>query len=73
MKKETLIFAILIIGFLSSCGPRRYGCGPRRCEIKTQHDFLKNTAASKTLKCYYLSENTEFLKSLSSITVQKFI
>jgi hypothetical protein len=34
MKKETIIFAILIIGFLASCGPKRYGCGPRRCEIK---------------------------------------
>ncbi len=34
MKKETIIFGILILGFLASCGPRRYGCGPRRCEIK---------------------------------------
>jgi hypothetical protein len=51
MKKETIIFAILIIGFLASCGPRRYGCGSRRCEIKTQPDVFKNTAASKTFKC----------------------
>jgi hypothetical protein len=33
MKKIILI----VIGcmFLASCGPRRLGCGPRRCELKT--------------------------------------
>jgi hypothetical protein len=36
MKKEKIIFAILILGFLASCGPKRYGCGPRRCEMKVQ-------------------------------------
>ena len=34
MKKDKIIFTLLILGFLASCGPKRYGCGPRRCEIK---------------------------------------
>lgn len=34
MNKEKIIFTLLILSFLASCGPRRYGCGPRRCEIK---------------------------------------
>ena len=28
--------SLLFVSILSSCGPRRYGCGPRRCEVKTQ-------------------------------------
>ncbi|MBP6127446.1 hypothetical protein [Flavobacterium sp.] len=28
---------LIVIGclVLASCGPRRLGCGPRRCEVKT--------------------------------------
>lgn len=43
MKKETIIFGILILGFLASCGPRRYGCGPRRCEIKKTEVQIQNS------------------------------
>lgn len=33
MKKiVVLVFSCL---FIVSCGPRRLGCGPRRCEVKT--------------------------------------
>lgn len=35
-KTSTALLLLLCLSFLSSCGPRRYGCGPRRCEIKTQ-------------------------------------
>jgi hypothetical protein len=31
--KSPLIGLILLILF-SSCGPKRLGCGPRRCEVK---------------------------------------
>ena len=30
---KILIFFVFI-GNIISCGPRRYGCGPRRCEVK---------------------------------------
>ena len=33
MKKIILIVLGCLV--LASCGPRRLGCGPRRCEIKT--------------------------------------
>jgi hypothetical protein len=33
MKKIILIVIGCLV--LASCGPRRLGCGPRRCEIKT--------------------------------------
>jgi hypothetical protein len=37
MKKKNLIFTMFaLIVMTTSCGPRRYGCGPRRCEVKTQ-------------------------------------
>jgi hypothetical protein len=32
MKK--LLAIILLLGFLTSCGPRRMRCGPGRCYIK---------------------------------------
>jgi hypothetical protein len=34
-KKLPLLLLVCVIAF-SSCGPKRYGCGPRRCEMKTQ-------------------------------------
>lgn len=30
MKK--IVFAIVLMGFVMSCGPKRMGCGPGRCE-----------------------------------------
>ncbi|WP_353078510.1 hypothetical protein [Flavobacterium sp.] len=33
MKKIILIVIGCLV--LASCGPRRLGCGPRRCEVKT--------------------------------------
>lgn len=33
MKK---VIGFLVLGaVLASCGPKRMGCGPRRCEVKT--------------------------------------
>ncbi len=37
MKKIAFIIFILIV--LCSCGPRRLGCGPRRCSIDVQKDI----------------------------------
>jgi hypothetical protein len=31
--KKLLILALLF-GFLTSCGPKRMGCGPRSCSIE---------------------------------------
>lgn len=32
-KKLPLLLLVCVIAF-SACGPKRYGCGPRRCEAK---------------------------------------
>ncbi|WP_396149098.1 hypothetical protein [Flavobacterium sp.] len=32
--KKIILIVIGCLG-LTSCGPRRLGCGPRRCEVKT--------------------------------------
>jgi hypothetical protein len=34
-KKLPLLLLVCVIAF-SSCGPKRYGCGPRRCEVKVK-------------------------------------
>lgn len=34
LHKKILVALCLIV--VTSCGPKRYGCGPRRCEVKTQ-------------------------------------
>lgn len=34
-KKLPLLLLVCVIAF-SACGPRRYGCGPRRCEVKVK-------------------------------------
>lgn len=31
--KKIIIIAVLL-GFLTSCGPKRLGCGPGRCDIE---------------------------------------
>ncbi|WP_159432944.1 lipoprotein [Flavobacterium terrae] len=43
MKK--IILTLFIIFTLTSCGPHRMKCGPRRCEIKNQnnHNHEKNS------------------------------
>jgi hypothetical protein len=33
LHKKILVGLCLIV--VASCGPKRYGCGPRRCEMKT--------------------------------------
>ena len=33
MKK--LLIMLLLLSFLTSCGPRRLRCGPGRCEMET--------------------------------------
>jgi hypothetical protein len=30
-----LLLLLCVIAF-SACGPKRYGCGPRRCEVKVK-------------------------------------
>lgn len=35
MKKTNNIILLFILIMFASCGPKRLGCGPRRCEIKT--------------------------------------
>ncbi len=34
-KKLPLLLLVCLIAF-SACGPKRYGCGPRRCEVKVE-------------------------------------
>ena len=34
-KKLPLLLLVCVIAF-SACGPKRYGCGPRRCEVKVK-------------------------------------
>jgi hypothetical protein len=42
MKK---ILFLIVFAALSSCGPKRLGCGPnRRCEVKTEVKSQKDTA-----------------------------
>jgi hypothetical protein len=48
MQKISLaLLFLLCISMLSSCGPRRYGCGPRRCEMKTQEQPVLNKIVEK--------------------------
>jgi hypothetical protein len=37
-KKLPLLLLVCVIA-LSACGPKRYGCGPRRCEMKSQEQL----------------------------------
>jgi hypothetical protein len=41
LKKFLPIILILAAFLFESCGPKRLGCGPRRCELK-QTDLEKN-------------------------------
>ena len=43
--KKIIIAAAFGCLFLTSCGPKRLGCGPRRCEVK-----LPTTAHSEINK-----------------------
>ncbi|RKS00734.1 hypothetical protein C8C84_0360 [Flavobacterium sp. 102] len=42
MKKILAIF--VLVSFITSCGPKRLGCGPGRCDIETPKTttLLKN-------------------------------
>ena len=41
MKKKNLIFTMFaLIVITTSCGPKRYGCGPRRCEVKMERTSI---------------------------------
>lgn len=40
-KKLSLLLLVCVIS-LSACGPKRYGCGPRRCEVKIQEKIILN-------------------------------
>ena len=41
-KKLTLLLLVCVIAF-SACGPKRYGCGPRRCEVKVERTSIHTT------------------------------
>ncbi len=44
MKTKTLAIVIIITTLMSSCGPKRYKCGPyRRCNIEIQPIFDATT------------------------------
>ena len=38
MKKTAIIFSLALLA--SSCGPKRYGCGPR-CEIESKQNKIQ--------------------------------
>jgi hypothetical protein len=41
MPKKMKKIIVLVFGclFAASCGPKRLGCGPRRCEVKIPKTF----------------------------------
>ncbi|MGL2962996.1 hypothetical protein ACSVH2_04140 [Flavobacterium sp. RSB2_4_14] len=39
MKKIFLL--LIVLGFLTSCGPKRLGCGPSRCSIDGEKPVLE--------------------------------
>jgi hypothetical protein len=43
MKK--IIALLLLFGFITSCGPKRLGCGPGRCEV--ENPTQKRTSLKK--------------------------
>ena len=47
-KTSTALLLLLCLSFLSSCGPKRYGCGPRRCEIKVEPKPALNHTLEKS-------------------------
>ncbi len=47
LHKKILVTLCLIV--VSSCGPKRYGCGPRRCEINAKQFHLFHTDNKKHL------------------------
>lgn len=55
MKKKSLLYLLFALVLTLSCGPRRYGCDPRRCEIKVEPKAaLKHTVEkSRTSLSYY--------------------
>jgi hypothetical protein len=53
MNKKTsfaLLLLLCVIAF-SGCGPKRYGCGPRRCEVKVK----------PTYELQQLEKNSDFI------------
>lgn len=47
-KKLTLLLLVFVIA-LSACGPKRYGCGPRRCEVKMERKTILNNTLKKEI------------------------
>jgi hypothetical protein len=47
LQRKILIALCLIV--VSACGPKRYGCGPRRCEVKAKQLHFLNTSNKKHL------------------------
>lgn len=45
LHKKILVALCLIV--VTSCGPKRYGCGPRRCEVKAKPFHFLNTDNKK--------------------------
>ena len=49
-KKLPLLLLVCVIAF-SACGPKRYGCGPRRCEVKMpKQQPVPQTLENSTLR-----------------------
>ena len=48
MKKKSLLYLLVALVLTLSCGPRRYGCGPRRCEIKIEPKPALNHTVEKS-------------------------
>ena len=45
LQRKILLALCLIV--VSACGPKRYGCGPRRCEVKAKPFHFLNTDNKK--------------------------
>jgi len=52
MNKKTsfAILLLLCVIVFSGCGPKRYGCGPRRCEVKVKQQPVSQTLENSTLR-----------------------
>ena len=55
MKKITITLLVIIACTASSCGPKRHGCGPGRCEVKLNQKQIElketNKDTDKTFFC----------------------
>lgn len=50
MKKNKIVLIFVGLLFLTSCGPKRLGCGPRRCEVKSSEIQKINVQKNPEMK-----------------------